>query len=165
MSIFFYKTFSWIPLFLPCYLDPGVWPMSISWDNTSIKICVLVILAIFWIAHHRGHLCLTNTSCWFLDSNIFPAAFFSFPINVSAWYYACILGTVQRLIRDSSDSNSRFYIVTCAGQNHSGLHIEKLKFSAPAGVDDLPTFYNLIRGSFFQDRRIKSSDYYSTSKS
>ena len=28
------------------------------------------------------------------------------------------------LIRDSSDSNPCFYIVTCAGESQSGLHIE-----------------------------------------
>ena len=35
----------------------------------------------------------------------------------------------KELIRDSSDSNPRFYNVTCAGESQRGLHIEKWEFS------------------------------------
>ena len=45
------------------------------------------------------------------------------------------------VIRDSSDSNPRFYIVTCAGESQSALHIEKWDSATPAA---LPTFYNFI---------------------
>ena len=34
------------------------------------------------------------------------------------------------LIRDSSDSNPRFYIATCAGESRSGLLIEKWEFTS-----------------------------------
>ena len=85
---------------LPCDFDLEVWHrsarallyyMSISRNNTSITICVLVILAIIGIAHYRGHLCFTNTSCWFLDSNIlFPAASFcKIPLQFS-FYCQCV---------------------------------------------------------------------------
>ena len=43
-------------------------------------------------------------------------------------YLKCFRTSVS-LIRDSSDSNPRFYIVTCAGESQSGLHIEKWEFS------------------------------------
>jgi hypothetical protein len=33
------------------------------------------------------------------------------------------------LIRDSSNSYPRFYILTCVGDSQSGLHIEKWEFS------------------------------------
>ena len=61
----------------------------------------------------------------------------------------------KELIRDSSDSNPRFYNVTCAGDSQRGLHIVKWEFRLLC----LP-FTTLFLESIFQDARIKSSDDY-----
>ena len=72
------NTFPWISLFFPLW--PWPWSLTHFWKilelsyehflwqdfPTGIKIFVLVTLTIFGIGHYRGHLCFTNTSCFYL---------------------------------------------------------------------------------------------------
>ena len=49
-------------------------------------------------------------------------------LNCWSWRLFINVSSLPLLIRDSSDSNPRFYIVTCARESQSGVHFEKWEF-------------------------------------
>ena len=100
-TIIFYPvtlTLEFDPLFKILILANNFWTVK---PSSSIKIYVLVILAIFGIGPHREHLCFTITSCFYiikcLRKNMLTFWFLNVlkecmcvKIHLCSWYYFMI---------------------------------------------------------------------------